>query len=199
VTPFIANVVFLLLTLSIGTVVLSIVRPDLRTWPRPDTTPWPRPLLALVGHLGQVGLVGSLLLGVLDYNSFVLGPWVRALGALLFAYGGFWGYWGARTLGMHRTMGNPGDLIDTGAYRHCRNPQYIGAITSFVGYALMCNSTLVLIASGFVAVHFILMPFAEEPWLRDGLGAPYEAYCERVPRFVPWFSTHGTMSGTQSR
>ena len=85
-------------------------------------------------------------------------------------------------------MGNPGDLIDSGAYRHCRNPQYIGAITGFVGYALMCNSALALVASGFVALQFILMPFSEEPWLRDGLGAPYEAYCGRVPRFLPWFS-----------
>ena len=187
-TTVITNVVFLFLLLSIATVVLSIVRPDLRTWPRPDTTPWPRPLLAFIGQLGQVGLVGCLLLGVLDYNSFVLGPWARAVGALLFAYGGFWGFWGARTLGMHQTMGNPGDLIDTGAYRHCRNPQYIGSITSFVGYALMCNSTVALVASGFVACQFLLMPFAEEPWLREGLGAPYEAYCNRVPRFLLWFN-----------
>lgn len=32
-----------------------------------------------------------------------------------------------------------------------------------MGYALICNSTLALVASGLAAVTFILMPFAEEP------------------------------------
>ena len=53
---------------------------------------------------------------------------------------------------------------------------------------MICNSTLVLIAAGLIALTFILMPFAEEPWLREGLGEAYEDYCARVPRFLLSFS-----------
>ena len=119
---------------------------------------------------------------------FVLEPWVRLVGGVLFAVGGFWALWGYLTLGTHLSLGNAGDLVDTGAYRHCRNPQYIGTIAVGVGYGLICNSTLTLVGSGITSVTFILMPFAEEPWLRAGLGAAYEAYCARVPRFLPSFS-----------
>ena len=185
---FIAGLEFTVLALSIGCMVLSITRPDLRTWPRPRTTPWPRGLLAIVGAFFPVGLLGFLLLGVLDWNNFVLASWVRGVGGVLFAVGGFWALWGYRTLGVHVSQGYEGDLIDTGAYRHCRNPQYVGTIAAVVGYALICNSALALIASALTAVTFILTPFAEEPWLREGLGAAYQAYCARVPRFLPSLS-----------
>ena len=184
---FLAGLEFTLLAISIGSMLLSITRPDLRTWPPPSTTPLPRPLLAIVGRCLPIGLLGLLLLGVLDWNSLARESWGRFVGGLLFAVGGFWALWGYRTLGVHLSQGNEGDLIDTGAYRHCRNPQYIGAIAVFVGYALLCNSTLALVASGLAAVTFILAPFAEEPWLREGLGAAYETYCARVPRFLPSF------------
>ena len=189
---FIAGLVFALLTISLGGMGLSIVRPDLRMWPPPRTTSWPKWLLAIHSRVGQIGLLGLPLLGVLDWNSLMLEPWGRLVGGVLFIIGGFWGFWGYRTLGLHLSLGNEGDLVDTGAYRHCRNPQYIGTIASGIGYALLCNSTLALVASGLVAVTFILMPFAEEPWLRDGLGDAYGAYCARVPRFLPsFFGRHG--------
>jgi protein-S-isoprenylcysteine O-methyltransferase Ste14 len=188
VIRFIAGFDFTLLTISIGAMWLSIARPDLRTWPRPKTTPWPPTLLAIVGGAFPASLLGLLLLGVIDWDRFVLAPWARFVGVALVGVGGFWALWGYRTLGVHLSQGHPGDLIDTGAYRHCRNPQYIGAIAGAVGYALICNSALALVAAALASVAFILMPFAEEPWLREGLGATYEAYCARVPRFLPTLS-----------
>jgi len=186
VTWVVAGIVFASLAISIGCMLLSIVRPDLRTWPPPKSTPWPRPLLAIVGPLFPIGVFGQLLLGVLDWNTFVLDHWGRFVaGGLLFAWGGFWALWGFRTLGVQVSQGQEGDLIDTGAYRYCRNPQYIGSIAGFTGYALICNSSLTLIASGLAAVAFTLMPFAEEPWLLERLGAAYDDYCARVPRFIP--------------
>lgn len=131
-------------------------------------------------------MFGQLLLGVLDWNSFALDHPVRFVaGGLLFVWGGFWALWEFRTLGVHVSQGHESDPIDTGAYRYCRNPQYIGSIAGFAGYALICNSSLTLFASGLAAVAFILMPFAEEPWLLKRLGAAYEDYCARVLRFLP--------------
>ena len=171
--------------MSIGCMLLSIVRPDLRTWPPPSTTPWPRPLLAILGPILPIGVFGQLPLGDLDWNSFVLGPWARLIaGGVLFGWGGFWALWGHRTFGLDVSLGGESGLIDTGAYWYCRNPQYVGSIAAFTGYALICNSSLALIASGLAAVTFTLLPFAEEPWLRERLGAVYEDYCDRVPRFL---------------
>ncbi|MDH3622522.1 MAG: hypothetical protein OES69_13780 [Myxococcales bacterium] len=31
---------------------------------------------------------------------------------------------------------------------------------------------------------FALTPFTEEPWLRKQYGEAYDAYCQRVPRFL---------------
>ncbi len=184
-TGIVASTVFTCLSISIAFTVLSIARPDLRTWPRPQSTPWPRPLLALVGGLFQVGLLGLLLLGGLDWNSTTLSSWVRFVGGAMFVCGCSFASWAYRTLGVYRSSGREGDLIDTGAYRYSRNPQYIGTIIGAVGYALLCNSFLTLIAAGLAVVNFVLVPFAEEPWLRELLGAPYDDYCARVPRFLP--------------
>ena len=182
----VAGIVFSCLVISLGLGLLAIAIPDLRTWPPPRTTPWPRPVLAIIGPLFPIGVFGLLPLGVLDWNSFVLDPWVRFVpGGVLFIWGGFWSLWGYRTLGVHVSQGNESELIDRGAYRYCRNPQYTGSIASLLGYALICNSSLALIASGLSSVAFTLLPFAEEPWLRERLGADYQTYCGRVPRFLP--------------
>ena len=53
---FIAGLEFTVLAVSLGCMLLSIIRPDLRTWPPPSTSPWPRPLLAVVGWLGHIGV-----------------------------------------------------------------------------------------------------------------------------------------------
>ena len=58
----VAGILFTCLGISISLETLSIVRPDLRTWPPPSTTPWPRPLLRFVDRLFPTGLIGLLLL-----------------------------------------------------------------------------------------------------------------------------------------
>ena len=71
-----------------------------------------------------------------------------------------------------------------GLYRFSRNPQYVGAIPALLGYAIMCNSLLGLIAALLVSGWLAHVPFAEEPWCREHLGAAYEEYAAKVPRFV---------------
>ena len=185
----VAGIVFSCLSISITLGALALAIPGLRTWPPPRTTLWPRPVLAIIGPIFPVGIYAQLPLGMLDWNSFALDSWLRFVpGGALLVWGGFWSLWGIRTLGMHATQGNESELIDRGAYRYCRNPQYVGSIAALFGYALICNSSLALLASGLSALSFIHLPFVEEPWLRERLGPSFDDYCARVPRFLPFSS-----------
>ena len=91
---FIAGIEFTVLALSSCFMLLSIIRPDLRSWPPPTEPTLPRPVLAIVGRFLPIGLLGVLLLGALDWNSLALESWARALGGVLFAAGGFWALFG---------------------------------------------------------------------------------------------------------
>ena len=171
---------------SIGTLVLSIANPALRMWPPPEPGTRRYTLTRITMPLGPIATVGLFVVGALDWNAIAMDPWLRfAVGGCLLAPGGFFALWGYFGLGAEASTGAERDLMATGAYRYSRNPQYSGSIVSLVGYALVCNSSLTLIASGLGVVSFTLIPFAEEPWLRERLGAAYEAYCARVPRFLP--------------
>ena len=75
------------------------------------------------------------------------------------------------------------ELVTTGPYRYSRNPQYVGTIPAVLGYAIICNSTLALMTAPLLGALFVLVMLAEESWCRENLGAAYEAYASRVPRF----------------
>ena len=75
-------------------------------------------------------------------------------------------------------------LVRRGPYGLSRNPQYLGFIIGLIGWALMANSALTLIASIVGIISLVLVPFAEEPWLLARHGAAYEEYKRTVPRFV---------------
>ncbi|ELZ31106.1 hypothetical protein C474_09734 [Halogeometricum pallidum JCM 14848] len=121
----------------------------------------------------------------LDWNALGL-PQPAAVvgGGVLFAV-----WYGAALaagldLGVEETKGLTGDLRTDGWYRYSRNPQYVCYIVATVGFAVMAGSTL---AAGLCAVYlawWLVLPFAEEPWLREQYGEAYERYAERVPRFV---------------
>ena len=167
--------------LNSATVVLSIVRPDLRVWPPPRKDSWQ---YYYNGAMSFTGLLGVVALGILDWNSFAFHHWTRVLvGGLLMACG-FFALWGYLTLGVHASQGLAGDLVTTGAYRFSRNPQYVGTIPAVLGYAIVCNSTLSLVAALLVSGVFVLVPFAEESWCREHLGEAYEEYAKQVPRFL---------------
>ncbi len=89
-----------------------------------------------------------------------------------------------RALGLHATRGLEAELVTDGPYRYSRNPQYVAYIAVVVGYAAVCNSGLSLAAAGLAALSFFLGPFAEESWLRERMGARFEAYASQVPRFL---------------
>lgn len=76
-------------------------------------------------------------------------------------------------------------LVVTGPYRITRNPMYLGLVTLTVGLALLLGS-----ASPWVVPPMLWLALdrrfvrREEGFLRERLGAPYDAYCQRVRRWL---------------
>jgi protein-S-isoprenylcysteine O-methyltransferase Ste14 len=165
--------------------VFSIAKPQLRFWPPPPRPSWRHEVTRLTGVLGPLSVVGMLALGVLDWNTFVWRHWSRfVVGGFLFLAGGAFALWGFFGLGVTASQGLGGPLLVRGAYRYSRNPQYVGAVASLCGYGLISNSTLALTALVLWSSWYLLAPFAEEPWLRDRLGAPYAEYAAKVRRYL---------------
>ncbi|MHA1232264.1 MAG: methyltransferase family protein [Candidatus Helarchaeota archaeon] len=92
--------------------------------------------------------------------------------------------WAFRTLSLNTTLSLEGRLITNVPYKYTRNHQYMGDISLFIGYALITDSLFALITITFLAFCFILMPFTEEPWLKEKYGDQYLEYCKKVPRFI---------------
>jgi protein-S-isoprenylcysteine O-methyltransferase Ste14 len=57
-------------------------------------------------------------------------------------------------------------------------------VAALLGYGLVCNSTLTLIAAALWSSWYLLAPFAEEPWLREHLGTRFTEYAARVRRYL---------------
>ena len=175
------------LLLSNSLLVLSIARPELRFWPPPDPSTWRYQFTRVTGVLGPLTVVGVLAVGLLDLDSAVFSHSGRfVVGGVLFACGSGFALWGYLGLGVRASQGHQEGLVAAGAYRYSRNPQYVGTIVGLFGYALVCNSALAFVTWLLWSAWFVMAPFAEEPWLREQLGAPYDEYAARVPRFISW-------------
>ena len=180
------------LLLSNALLVLSIARPDLRFWPPPEQSSWRYQFTRINSLLGPLVVVGVLVLGLLDWDSAAISHSSRFLvGGLLFACGNAFALWGYFGLGVRASQGHQEGLVAAGAYRYSRNPQYVGTIVGLLGYAVACNSALTFVTWALWSAWFIMAPFAEEPWLREQLGAPYDEYAAKVPRFIHWRCLQG--------
>ena len=161
--------------------VISLVWPERRIWP-PGRQSW-QLYFTWIAYTINIG--GWVLLGILDWNSFVFDHWARfPIGGALILGGFGLGVWGVRTLGWHRSSGLEGTLVRGGPYRFTRNPQYVGDTFGMLCYAILANSRLAWIVILLGIVSFLVTPFTEEPWLKEQLGADYEKYLKEVPRFL---------------
>jgi protein-S-isoprenylcysteine O-methyltransferase Ste14 len=83
------------------------------------------------------------------------------------------------------------EVVTGGPYSITRNPLYVfstlaaagvgaqmGSLTAMVGFALLCAA----------AFHIVIL--REERFLSELMGAPYQAYLARVPRFIPDLSLY---------
>jgi len=163
-------------------VVMSIARPQRRIWPPSQQHAWGQYAMLI---LFIVSAVGVILLGLVDWSRFIIPAWIRiAVGVPLWLTGNILALWAIAALGVTPTSGVEGALVRRGPYGFSRNPQYLGFIIGLIGWALMANSALTLIASLVGIIPLVLVPFAEEPWLLARHGAAYEEYKRTVPRFI---------------
>jgi len=89
----------------------------------------------------------------------------------------------------------PRRLVITGLYRWVRNPMYLGMAVMLIAEAILFPQiwreqvALIAVLSAVISLLVIRM---EEPDLRRLFGDDYEAYCRRVPRWVPRLTPLGT-------
>lgn len=117
--------------------------------------------------------------------------YTTAIGVLFITVGEFlriWavGYAGASTRA--RTLGAARDLVTTGPYSYVRNPLYLGNFLLSLGVCFVAN-VYWLVAVLVVGYFFQYLPIitVEESYLLESCGPVYQAYRERVPRFIPKF------------
>ena len=91
------------------------------------------------------------------------------------------------------------ELVTSGLYSHVRNPMYVGNFFLVIGLAIASNSWLFVLVGVplSLGMHKAIVA-AEENFLRNKFGAQFDAYCAKVPRWVPRLSglAH-TVSGMQ--
>lgn len=96
---------------------------------------------------------------------------------------------GRRELAQHHQPTDPGHptsrLVMTGVFSISRNLLYLGGICIVVGLALLLNLVwvLALLLPALVACHYVLI-LPEERYLAAKFGAEYDAYTNRVHRWI---------------
>jgi protein-S-isoprenylcysteine O-methyltransferase Ste14 len=77
-------------------------------------------------------------------------------------------------------------LVVGGLYRHVRNPMYVAVVATILGQGLLLGNRAVLAygAAAWLFFHAFVLLY-EEPKLRRTFGAEYDAFCARVPRWIP--------------
>ena len=78
------------------------------------------------------------------------------------------------------------EIVDTGPYSICRNPLYVFSVLGAVGVGAQFGSLSTALLVGLITVIvFVFVVRKEEQFLVAKFGAPYRAYLQRVPRFIP--------------
>jgi len=163
--------------------ILTLRLPGFRFWPPPSPRSWQFFLSWLIASLVMVNF---LLLGILDFDSFILPHLKQRLpfALCIFAIGSGIGSWAFLTFGLKNTIGIDSKLITHGPYRFSRNPQYMGDSMNILGYLVLSNSIMVLII-GILGISLnLLAPLLEEPWLEEQYEEDYLEYKRKVPRFI---------------
>lgn len=80
----------------------------------------------------------------------------------------------------------PERFVARGSYRAVRNPMYVGVLALIVGQTLLLGREVLFGWAVVAAVLFqLFVVFHEEPELRKRFGTEYEAYRQRVGRWLP--------------
>jgi protein-S-isoprenylcysteine O-methyltransferase Ste14 len=152
-------------------------------------------LRAAVFSAGFIYLWGWIALG-LHYRydttlGFALSGWTRALGIALMVAGGTLAFACVATFVTHgegtpAPFDPPRKVVAAGPYKLVRNPMYIGAFIVLLGFgAYEQSGAILLFTVPWLLLAHLFVILYEEPHLRATFGAPYEAYCRSVRRWLP--------------
>ena len=115
-------------------------------------------------------------------------PALLAFGVCVSAAGLGLRLWGVAHIGpgSRRRTGEVGALATTGPYRRMRNPLYVGNLLCWAGLGLLSGRPIAapLVVSPLL-VHYSLIVAWEEGRLASLLGAPYIAWRQQTPRWLP--------------
>ena len=131
----------------------------------------------VVGRRARIDLRGTALVG-----------WFLVFtGVALYLMCAFWGF-ALRGRGTPAPIDPPKKLVVEGPYRIVRNTMYWSVALVVMGEAVAFRSLALAEVGGalFACAALFVMAY-EEPALRHKFGAEYEAYCGRVPRWIPRF------------
>ena len=121
-------------------------------------------------------------IGFLAYFAFPL--WLIG-GAIL-----LWSFWNflIQGRGTPAPIEPPKELVAAGFYRYVRNPMYVGILLILIGHFLWFKEIWLIVYAAIVFLAFhLFITLYEEPTLKKKFGAAYEAYLEKVPRWIPRF------------
>ncbi len=111
-----------------------------------------------------------------------------ALGIVLVVAGELLRLWAVRHIGViSRTRSDRvGPLVETGPFALVRNPLYLGNILLWLGFTLSAGlAWLAPVVAALLAFEYHAIVRWEEHLVEAKLGAPYRAYRDRVPRWLP--------------
>jgi len=160
----------------------TVASSTFKLWPTPSSKGWQHYTFWPLFRGG---------LGLTLVYAIVTAHWPDAGEILRFAIGmagvivgfGFTIY-GYFDLGIENTYGADEGLVTNGLYRYSRNPQYVASILGFTGTGLANGELHAVILCGLAVLVYVIMPYTEEPWLRQAYGDVYLDYKRRTPRFL---------------
>ncbi len=79
----------------------------------------------------------------------------------------------------------PQDLVSVGPFAVVRHPRYLQFLIALLGLSLFANYLALYAVFALWLPGVWLIAVLEERELRERFGSEYEAYCRRVPRFLP--------------
>jgi len=106
------------------------------------------------------------------------------LALLLFVFGVILIIWSVKEAGI-RDLASPDTLITTGPYSISRNPMYVSWISIYLSIFFVNRSIWLILQFiiAFVLTHYFVV-FREERFLREKFGDIFEAYCNKVRRYL---------------
>lgn len=112
---------------------------------------------------------------------------IEMFGVLLIFLGIVGRLWSTLYIGGRKSS----EVVTGGPYSITRNPLYVFSTVAAAGVGAQIGSfsgiiLFALLCAG--AFHIVIL--REEKFLREALGAPYQAYLDRVPRFFPNLSLY---------